>query len=121
MHVKITPKRRMVSLCIMLAFFVFFAFDLVKVQIIDGEEYNAASSSVSSKTATIPAARGEIVDCYGNPLVYNDQGYSIIFDAAYFPSTKEQAQRNEIILSLIRLFESNSLEWNAGAHGSCLS
>jgi len=102
----------MVSLCIMLAFFVFFAFDLVKVQIIDGEEYNAASSSVSSKTATIPAARGEIVDCYGNPLVYNDQGYSIIFDAAYFPSTKEQAQRNEIILSLIRLFESNSLEWN---------
>ena len=31
MHVKITPKRRVVSLCIMLAFFVFFAFDLVKV------------------------------------------------------------------------------------------
>ena len=102
----------MISLCVMLAFLVFFAFDLVKVQIIDGEKYNAASSSVSSKTATIPAARGEIVDCYGNPLVYNDQGYSIIFDAAYFPSTKEQAQRNEIILSLIRLFESNSLEWN---------
>ncbi len=102
----------MISLCVMLAFLAFFAFDLVKVQIIDGEKYNAASSSVSSKTATIPAARGEIVDCYGNPLVYNDQGYSIIFDAAYFPSTKEQAQRNEIILSLIRLFESNSLEWN---------
>ncbi len=102
----------MVSLCVMLAFFVFFAFDLVKVQIIEGEKYNAASSSVSSKTATIPAARGEIVDCYGNPLVYNDQGYSIIFDAAYFPSTKEQAQRNDIILSLIRLFESNALEWN---------
>lgn len=112
MHVKITPKRRIISVCIMLAFFVFFAVDLVKVQLIDGEEYDAASSSVSSKTATISAARGEIVDCYGNPLIYNDQGYSIIFDAAYFPSTKEQAQRNEIIISLIRLFESNSLEWN---------
>lgn len=112
MHVKITPKRRVISVCIILAFFVFFAVDLVKVQLIDGEKYDAASSSVSSKTATIPAARGEIVDCYGNPLIYNDQGYSIIFDAAYFPSTKEQAQRNEIILSLIRLFESNSLEWN---------
>lgn len=112
MHVKITPKRRVISVCIMLAFFVFFAVDLVKIQLIDGEKYDAASSSVSSKTATIPAARGEIVDCYGNPLIYNDQGYSIIFDAAYFPSTKEQAQRNEIILSLIRLFESNSLEWN---------
>ena len=111
MHVKITPKRRIISLCIMLAFFLFFSFDLVKIQLIEGEQYDAASSSVSSKTATISAARGEIVDCYGKPLVYNDQGYSIIFDAAYFPSSKEQAQRNEIIISLIRLFESNSLEW----------
>ena len=66
MHVKITPKRRIISVCVMLAFFVFFALDLVKVQIIDGEKYDAASSSVASKTATIPAARGEIVDCYGN-------------------------------------------------------
>lgn len=112
MHAKITPKRRVISVCVILAFFFFFAFDLVKVQIIEGEKYDAASSSVSSKTATISAARGEIVDCNGNALVYNDQGYSIIFDAAYFPSTKEQAQRNEIIISLIRLFESSGLEWN---------
>lgn len=111
MHVKITPRRRVISLCIMLGFFVFFAFDLVKVQLFEGDEYDAASSSVSSKTATIPAARGEIVDCYGKPLVYNDQGYSIIFDAAYFPSNKEQAQRNEIIISLIRIFEKSGLEW----------
>lgn len=111
MHVKITPKRRIISLCVMLAFFVFFCFDLVKIQLIEGEQYDAASSSVSLKTATISAVRGEIVDCNGKPLVYNDQGYSIIFDAAYFPSSKEQAQRNQIIISLIRLFESNSLEW----------
>ena len=111
MHVKITPKRRIISVCIILAFLVFFAFDLVKVQLIEGEQYDAASSSVSAKTATISAARGEIVDCYGKPLVYNDQGYSIIFDAAYFPTTKEQTRRNEIIISLIRLFESYALVW----------
>ncbi len=111
MHVKITAKRRIISLCVILAFFVFFAFDLVKVQLIEGEEYDAASSSVSAKTATIPSARGEIVDCNGNPLVYNDQGYSVIFDAAYFPSSKEQANRNDIILNLIRLFEGRGLAW----------
>lgn len=111
MHVKITPARRIISVCVLLAFFVFFAFDLVKIQIIDGAEYDAASSAVSEKTATISAARGEIVDCNGQKLVYNDQGYSIIFDYAYFPSASEQAQRNEIILSLINLFEKNSLEW----------
>ena len=31
MHVKITPKRRIISVCIMLAFLVFFSFDLVRV------------------------------------------------------------------------------------------
>ncbi|MBQ4603996.1 MAG: hypothetical protein IJB16_05270, partial [Clostridia bacterium] len=111
MHVKITAKRRIISVAVILAFFVFFAFDLVKIQIIDGEKYDAASSSVSASTAPIAAARGEIVDELGRPLVFNDQGYSIIFDAAYFPSSNEHTQRNSIIHSLISLFESNSLVW----------
>lgn len=109
MHAKITGTRRVISVCILIAFFVFFAFDLVKIQLIDGAEYDAASSAVSEKTATISAARGEIVDCNGKKLVYNDQGYSIIFDYSYFPT--DQAQRNQIILSLINLFETNGLEW----------
>lgn len=111
MHVKITAKRRIISVVVILAFFVFFAFDLVKIQIVDGEKYDAASSSVSASTAPITASRGEIVDELGKPLVYNDQGYSVIFDAAYFPSSGEHSQRNSIIHSLIQLFESNSLEW----------
>ncbi len=111
MHAKITGARRVAAVCILLAFFVFFAFDLVKIQIIDAEKYDAASSAVSEQTARIAAARGEIVDCYGKKLVYNDQGYSIIFDYAYFPPSSAQAQRNQIILSLINLFEQNSLEW----------
>ena len=105
MHTKITAKRRIISVVALLAFLVFFAFDLVKIQIIDGEKYDAASSSVSASTAPISAARGEIVDEQGKPLVYNDQGYSVIFDAAYFPSSNDNARRNEIIHSLIQLFE----------------
>ncbi len=111
MRTKITAKRRIISVVALLAFLVFFAFDLVKIQIIDGEKYDAASSSVSASTAPISAARGEIVDEQGKPLVYNDQGYSVIFDAAYFPSSNDNARRNEIIHSLIQLFEGNSLEW----------
>ena len=112
LHVKITLGRRIASVCVVLFFFVFFIFDLVKIQLIDGEKYNAASLAISERTASISAARGEIVDSNGTPLVYNTQGYTIIFDAAYFPSADEQAMRNEIILSLIKHFESNSLEWN---------
>ncbi len=111
MHVKITAKRRIISVVALLAFLVFFAFDLVKIQIIDGEKYDAASSSVSASTAPVSAARGEIVDEQGKELVYNDQGYSVIFDAAYFPASSDNEQRNSIIHSLIQLFESGSLEW----------
>lgn len=111
MHVKITPIRRVAAVCTVLFFFVFFAFDLVKIQIIDGPEYDAASTAIAQKTASIPAARGEIVDRNGTPLIYNTQGYSLIFDAAYFPPASEQENRNRIIASLIRHFEERSLEW----------
>ena len=106
-----TLGRRIASVCVVLFFFAFFIFDFIKIQLIDGEKYNAASLAISEKTATISAARGEIVDCNGTPLVYNTQGYTIVFDAAFFPSAEEQTVRNEIILSLIRHFENNSLEW----------
>ncbi len=109
MHVKITATRRVVSVCVLLAFFAFFIFDLVKIQIIDGPEYAAASNAVSERTAVISAARGEIVDANGQPLVFNEQGYSIIFNHAYFPS--EQSERNAVISMLIDLFETNSIEW----------
>ncbi len=111
MHVKITAVRRVAAVCVILFFFVFFAFDLVKIQIIDGPEYDAASTAIAQKTASIPAARGEIVDRNGTPLIYNTQGYSLIFDAAYFPPASEQQNRNRIIASLIRHFEERSLEW----------
>ncbi len=109
MHVKITGTRRIVALCVLLAFFAFFIFDLVKIQIVDGPDYAAASNAVSERTAVISSARGEIVDCNGQELVYNSQGYSLVFDYAYFPT--EQAERNAIISNLIDLFEKNSLEW----------
>ncbi len=109
MHVKITGTRRIVALCVLLAFFAFFIFDLVKIQIVDGPEYAAASNAVSERTAVIHSARGEIVDCNGQELVYNAQGYSLVFDYAYFPT--DQAERNAIISNLIDLFEKNSIEW----------
>lgn len=91
---------------ITLAFSIF----LFKTQIIDGDEY-IKSSSLSSSTTTIKATRGQILDRNGNVLVGNRQGNDIIFDASEFPSYKNQKERNEIILSLINLFEKNDVEW----------
>ncbi len=109
MRRRIVKSRHIAVVCVVLLFFAALVGDLVKLQIIDGDSYAQAVSSVSSRTATITAARGEIVDTNGNKLVYNEQSYSIVFNASYFPS--EQEKRNEIIISLIRLFEDNGLEW----------
>ena len=47
MRAKIPTGRRIAAVCILMAFFVFFAFDLVKLQLVEGEEYNAVISSVA--------------------------------------------------------------------------
>lgn len=108
-----SPKgRRITALCIFLAFFALFSIDLIRLQLIHGEEYRSERVAVNVKEASISAARGEIVDRYGTPLVEYYQGYSLVFDGAFFPTAKEQSERNKIILSLIRLLEKSGEEWN---------
>ena len=103
--------RRIALPCILLAFILVFVGVLVKVQLVDGKEYASAVNTAKQTTVTIHAARGEIVDRNGKPIVENRQGYSIVFNYSYFPSKKENAERNSIIISLIRLFEANNTEW----------
>ncbi len=96
---------------IVAAFFFSFCLILVKAQVIDQDRYASGSSAVSSSKATIEASRGEILDTNGSPLVTNRQGNSIVFESAYFPAPSEQQRRNEIIFSLIKLFEVSGEEW----------
>ena len=84
---------------------------LFKIQVIDGEKYAAAGSSIKVKTVKVEGARGDILDRNGSPLITNRQGNSIIFDYSFFPSSKEQGKRNTIISALIDMFESRGLVW----------
>ena len=88
-----------------------FVFELYDIQITNNEYYAAQNNTVQTFKVPLEAARGEIVDRNGNPLVTNRQGNSIILNAAYFPSNKENAKRNEIIFNLIKLFNKNREEY----------
>ena len=104
-------KGRFIAMIIIfVCIFLAFSLILVKNQLILGDEYIKSSSDSSSSTQ-VKAIRGQILDRNGNILVGNRQGNEIIFDAAVFPSNKNQKQRNIIILSLIKLFEKNEAEW----------
>ena len=95
-----------VSVFFVLSFVVFICF-LFKVQVIDKDKHTR--NTVKSYSITVNAARGEILDRNGSPLVTNRQGNSIVFNYAYFP--KDQEERDKIIISLIKLFEENNREY----------
>lgn len=109
-------KRDIILLSAMLCIFGIFIIRLGYFQIVKGNEYDKAGQSVSSKIVTLKAARGEILDRNGIPLVVNRQGNSIVFYDSDFPeySTTPEIQkvRNDEILSLICLFEKHSVKWN---------
>lgn len=104
-------KGRFIALIVIfVCIFLVFSLILVRTQLINGDNYVKSSSLMSSSTQ-VKATRGQILDRNGAVLVGNRQGNDIIFDASEFPSYSKQEERNEIILSLINLFEKNKVEW----------
>ncbi|MDR1408954.1 MAG: hypothetical protein LBJ12_01500 [Oscillospiraceae bacterium] len=98
--------RRIAAICVVLLCFVGF---------LSAAGYYQATNGVNvvsqGDLTPIPAARGEIVDTNGVPLVVNRQSNNLIFKAGLFPSSKQQKERNELILSLIRLLEDKKIKW----------
>ncbi|MFR5874900.1 MAG: penicillin-binding transpeptidase domain-containing protein [Eubacterium sp.] len=103
--------RTTAAIVLIAAVLIGFAYELFDIQITNNEYYAAQNNTVKTYTVPIEAARGDIVDRNGNPLVTSRQGNSIILDAAYFPSSKQNDDRNEVVLNLINLFNKNKEEY----------
>lgn len=93
-------------------FFALFFAELFRIQVVHAEAYSTQKVALRASETTVPAARGEILDCNGVPLVTNEQVNAVVLDASYFPSTKEQEKRNEILHALILLTEQAGVAWN---------
>lgn len=104
-------KGRYIALIsIFVCLFAVFGIRLVNIQVINGDKY-ASKVASSTSSSVVKSTRGQILDRNGVVLVGNRQGNDIIFDASSFPSFSEQDKRNEIILSLINLFEKSGELW----------
>ena len=88
-----------------------FIADLFRIQVIDADEYSSQNIYYSSANTQIKAIRGEILDSTGQPLVYSTQSNAIYIDASYFPGASKQKERNEILISLLKLFQKNEIEY----------
>lgn len=93
-------------------FFSVFVGELFRVQVVNAGDYSTAGVRVNAVESTIPAARGEILDCNGVPLVTNEQVNAVVLNASYFPPTSRQEERNTILAALISLCEEHGVEWN---------
>lgn len=104
-------KGRFIALItVFVCLFLVFIVRLINIQVINGEKY-AKTSTASTSSTTVKATRGQILDRNGNVLVGNRQGNEIVFNASVFPSFSNREQQNEIILSLVNLFEDNGAAW----------
>ena len=85
-----------------------FVFRLTDYQIVNGDKYKAQATQGYTRTLTLKAPRGEIVDRNGEPLVSNRVGFNIQLDKVYLDAEKQ----NDVILSLINLMEQEGHEYN---------
>ena len=100
-------KRFIALISALVIVLVCFTGKMVELQIVNADTYLAQADTSSYRTLTVSAARGEIIDRYGRPLVINREGFNIVFDAAYLPTSK----LNDTILILTDLLTENEQKW----------
>jgi len=90
------------SLFIVLATIVcilIFAGRLFYLQIVKGDDYLLQSEKKLSRSITVKAPRGEILDRYGRPLVTNRSSFTLKIDSVAW----KEADKNQVLLSLISI------------------
>lgn len=78
---------------------------LVDLQIVNGAAYRQEAERKILRTYEQPASRGEILDCYGRPLVSNALGFSITFDYYSWDSKLQ----NDVILQICAITDAAGL------------
>ncbi len=99
--------RTLVLFLFFLFIFVGYGLRLMQLQLVEGDSYYAQTQKRTKRTVTVPAARGEIVDRNGRPLVINRSCYNIVFDGATMP----KKMQNQIVLALTEVFTEEESSW----------
>ncbi|MBR5479951.1 MAG: penicillin-binding protein 2 [Clostridia bacterium] len=84
-----------------------FAGRLFFLQVVKGDEYLLQSEKKLSRSITVKAPRGEILDRYGRPLVTNRTSFSLKIDSVPFRDT----DKNAVLLSLASICNEHGNEY----------
>lgn len=104
---RVLTSRLLPLALIFIAFFAVLIIRLFSLQIIHGDEYVVNYLMKTKKTLTVNATRGNIYDCNGNLLAYNELTYScIIEDCGYYENSSiKNSELNEIIVKMYNILD----------------
>ena len=110
-HVK---HRLFVVTVLFLVLFGILIYCLFDLQIVNGEKYQESFTYKSVKTVAVKATRGNIYDCNGKLLAYNEASYTLSYisgtdltEAAAAKETTSNELRNDIVYKTILILEQN--------------
>lgn len=110
-HVK---HRLFVVTVLFLVLFGILIYRLFDLQIVNGEKYQESFTYKSVKTVAVKATRGNIYDCNGKLLAYNEASYTLSYisgtdltEAATAKETTSNELRNDIVYKTILILEQN--------------
>ena len=99
---------------IVLVLFGVLVYRLFDLQIVNGEKYQESFTYKSVKTVSVKATRGNIYDCNGKLIAYNEASYTLSYNSATDLSEIAAAQgttsnelRNDIVYKTILILEQN--------------
>ena len=110
-HIK---HRLFVVTVLFLVLFGILIYRLFDLQIVNGEKYQESFTYKSVKTVAVKATRGNIYDCNGKLLAYNEASYTLSYisgtdltEAAAAKETTSNELRNDIVYKTILILEQN--------------
>jgi penicillin-binding protein 2 len=110
-HVK---HRLFVVTVLFLVLFGILIYRLFDLQIVNGEKYQESFTYKSVKTVAVKATRGNIYDCNGKLLAYNEASYTLSYisgtdltEAVAAKETTSNELRNDIVYKTILILEQN--------------
>lgn len=114
-YLKEYTRHRLFPLTIVfVVLFIVLIHRLFMLQIVDGQEYLDNFTYKQERTITVPASRGNIYDCNGVALAYNEISYSVTFGNSPLLSSRaaeldmeENDLKNQIVHETIQILEAN--------------
>ena len=98
-------SRIFVLILVFFALFGVLIYRLFDLQIVHGSEYLDNFKLTIRKERTIPGTRGNIYDCNGELLAYNELAYSVTIEDVYESGSGKNKRLNETISTLVDMIE----------------